>query len=185
MDADHAGRSIGQPCLCPGEWSGDRRDHPDLGERHFQNAPPYLAASPDHYHRKPRSDPDEDTSGTFKVCIQDGRASVGDVKRELTFTGEEDQKTVDAKTDCTPIHQTRSNIDIRRPGNWRTSSYRLNHLLMTPEEAEKKFNMKLESHVRFTPRDVARPKSREERSERRALKASVIGGLPKGNIVLV
>lgn len=117
-------------------------------------------------------------TATLNVCIQNGRVSVGDVKRELIFTGEQDQKTVDAKTDCTPMHQTRSNIDIRRPGNWRTSSYSLNHLLMPPEEAKKKYNMKLESRVTITP--LVRPKTQEERSERRALKASVIGGLPKG-----
>jgi hypothetical protein len=117
-------------------------------------------------------------TATLKVCIQNGRASVGDVKRELIFTGEKDEKTVDAKTDCTPIHQTRSNIDIRRPGNWRTSSHSLKHLLMQPEEAKKKYNMKLESRVTITP--LVRPKTQEERRERRALKESVIGGLPKG-----
>lgn len=115
---------------------------------------------------------------TFKVCIQNGRASVGEVMRELTIIGQEDQKTVDAQTDCTPIHRTRSNIDIRRPGNWRRGSYSWKFLLMQPEEAKKKYNMKLESRVTITP--IVRPKTQEERRERRTLKESVIGGLPKG-----
>jgi hypothetical protein len=119
-------------------------------------------------------------TATLKVCIQNGRARVGDVIREFTLIGEKDLKTVEAKTDCTPIHPTRSNIDIRRPGNWRRESTDMKVLLMPPEEAEKKFNMKLESRVNFTPRDVVRPRTREERKERSALKASVIGGLPKG-----
>ena len=38
--------------------------------------------------------------------------------------------------------------------------------------------MKLESRVTITP--LVRPKTQEERRERRALKESVIGGLPKG-----
>lgn len=117
---------------------------------------------------------------TLKVCIQNGRVRVGDIMREFILIGEKDLKTVDAKTDCTPIHPTRSNIDIRRPGNWRRESTDMKVLLMRPEEAEKKFNMKLESRVNFTPRDVVRPRTREERKERSALKASVIGGLPKG-----
>jgi len=117
-------------------------------------------------------------TATLKVCIQNGRASVGDVKREFTLIGEEDLKTVDAKTDCTPIHPTRSNIDIRRPGNWHRGSYNWKFLLMQPEEAKKKYNMKLESRVTITP--LVRPKTQEERRERKVLKEGMIGGLPMG-----
>jgi len=117
-------------------------------------------------------------TATLKVCIQNGRITVGDVKREFTFIGKSELKTVDAKTDCTPIHQTRSNIDIRRPGNWRKEEWDVKVRVMRPEDAEKKFIMKLKHRVSL--RDVVRPRTPEGRRERRTLEASVIGGLPKG-----
>jgi len=74
-----------------------------------------------------------------KVCIQDGKATVGDVTHDLKFLQEKDVKTVYDKTDCTPIHRTRSNLDIRRPGNWERETLNLKQVILEPEESAKKF----------------------------------------------
>jgi len=113
-----------------------------------------------------------------KVCIQDGKAMVGDVTHDLKWLQEADVKTVYDKTDCTPIHRTRSNLDIRRPGNWEQETLNLKQVILEPEVAQKKFKTSIKYNPAFSMNWVADGKYIDKTRTARQ------GGMPAGRYSL-
>jgi hypothetical protein len=109
-----------------------------------------------------------------KVCIQNGKAMVGDVTHDLKWLQEKDVKTVYDKTDCTPIHRTRSNLDIRRPGNWERTALNLKQVILEPEVAQKKFKTTFNYRPDFSMNRVSDGKYTDK------TRASGQGGMPAG-----
>lgn len=92
---------------------------------------------------------------TVNVCIQRGETAITDVSHDLNYLQEKDVKVVYNKTDCSPVHRTRSNADIRRPGNWEHTTEKVTKVMITPEEAEKTFKKKLTYKPAFSLRYVS------------------------------
>ena len=109
-----------------------------------------------------------------KVCIQNGKALVGDVTHDLNWLQEKDVKTVYDKIDCTPIHRTRSNLDIRRPGNWERTALNLRQVILEPEVAQKKFKTTFNYRPGFSMNRVSDGKYTDK------TRASGQGGMPAG-----
>jgi len=109
-----------------------------------------------------------------RVCIQDGRAMVGDVTHNLKWLQEKDVETVHKKTDCTPIHRTRSNLDIRRPGNWERVMVNLKKVILEPEVAQKKFKTTFNYRPGFSMNRVSDGKYADKTGSSRH------GGMPAG-----
>lgn len=105
-----------------------------------------------------------------KVCIQNGKAMVGDVTHDLKFLQEEDVKTVYDKTDCS----TRRNLDIRRPGNWERETLNLKGVILEPEVAQKKFKTTINYRPGFSMNRVSDGKYADKTG------ASRQGGMPAG-----
>jgi hypothetical protein len=113
-----------------------------------------------------------------KVCIQDGKAMLGDVTHDLKWLQEADVKTVYNKTDCTPIHRTRSNLDIRRPGNWEREMLNLKQVILEPEVAKKKFKTDIIYKPAFSMNRVSDGKHADKTGSARQ------GGMPAGRYSL-
>lgn len=109
-----------------------------------------------------------------KVCIQNGKAMVGDITHDLKFLQEKDVTTVHNKTDCTPIHRTRSNLDIRRPGNWERETVNLKQVILEPEVAQKKFKTTFNYRPGFSMNRVSGGKYADKTG------SSSHGGMPAG-----
>lgn len=109
-----------------------------------------------------------------KVCIQNGKAMLGDITHDLKFIQEKDVKTVYNKTDCTPIHRTRSNLDIRKPGNWEREMLNLKKVILEPEEAQKKFKTTFNYRPGFSMNRVSGGKYADKTESSRQ------GGMPAG-----
>ncbi len=110
----------------------------------------------------------------LKVCIQDGKAMVGDVTHDLKWLQEADTKTMYHQTDCTPIHRTRSNLDIRRPGNWERETLNLKQVILEPEVAQKKFKTTFNYRPSFSMNRVSDGKYVDKTGP------SKPGGMPAG-----
>lgn len=105
-----------------------------------------------------------------KVCIQDGKAMVGDVTHDLKFLQEKDVKKVYHKTDCS----ARRKLDIRRPGNWEREALNLKQVILEPEVAQKKFKTTFNYRPGFSMNRVSDGKYADKTG------ASRQGGMPAG-----
>lgn len=81
-----------------------------------------------------------------RVCFYQGHTTILGVSHEVDMLDHQDVKTVYKSTDCSPIHRTRDNVRIKRPGNWERTVEKRTTVFLEPAQAQRQ--LKLEGNYK-------------------------------------
>ncbi len=85
-----------------------------------------------------------------RVCLYEGQTAVLGASHEVDMLEQQDVKVVYKSTDCSPVHRTRGNVRIERPGNWERTVEKQTRVFLEPAQAQRQFKLNSNYKPSFT-----------------------------------